>query len=306
MLSDQALLARCYLRASRVTHNQTWRDVALDTLAFVERDRCASPAGTPRPSTPTPAGGRFAHHLDARRGSRRSRRLSEETVDAALARWRIEPKGTFEGRSIPRLRRRRTHFSPRRILMGALRDVDSRRATPYESNPAETTRSSWSGTPCSRRRFSRGGANYESARASNSCVVARHSFAGDTWWRTEHHRAQATANDLAWLIDAPMDAYRAHRARRVAKRRAPRSRRIWSSISGTARYPSDIDSPRRRGFFTQSDLVGDLDHSPQGDLRWRHTLGTRDQPRAPWRAWRCVTLHVLLVIAQRLVEWPVR
>ncbi|HEV3268091.1 MAG TPA: DUF255 domain-containing protein, partial [Acidimicrobiales bacterium] len=38
MLSDQALLARCYLRASVIAQRPEWRDVALGTLNFVARD----------------------------------------------------------------------------------------------------------------------------------------------------------------------------------------------------------------------------------------------------------------------------
>src|ERR1019366_8323399 len=42
MLSDQALLARCYLRASRVMRRPELREVALATLGFVARDLLVS------------------------------------------------------------------------------------------------------------------------------------------------------------------------------------------------------------------------------------------------------------------------
>ncbi len=89
MLSDQALLARCYLRASRITHNQTWRDVALDTLDFVERDlRLADGYAS---SLDADAGGVEGSHITWTPEEVRDvlADFPDATVDAVLTRWRI-------------------------------------------------------------------------------------------------------------------------------------------------------------------------------------------------------------------------
>ncbi len=104
MLSDQALLARCYIDAARVTGRAEWREVALDTLRFVERalrldDGYAA-------SLDADAGGVEGSHITWTNEEvvdvLRERGL-DDLIDQALHRWRIELHGTFEGRSIPRL-----------------------------------------------------------------------------------------------------------------------------------------------------------------------------------------------------------
>ena len=68
MLSDQAPARARYLRAAAaIPARDEWRDVALDTIAFVLSD-LAVERGFARPSTPTPAVSRGPRHLDPRRG----------------------------------------------------------------------------------------------------------------------------------------------------------------------------------------------------------------------------------------------
>ena len=88
----------------------------------------------------------------------------------------------------------------------------------------------------------------------------------------------------------------------MARDRSRRPRRISSSISGTARYPRDIDPHVGAGFFTQSDLVGDLSTRPKeifdGATPSAHAVSTRALARLAL----CDATTSLLVIAQRLVE----
>jgi uncharacterized protein YyaL (SSP411 family) len=105
MLSDQALLARAYLRAARAWPEHTeWREVALDTIEFVLTDLALE--------------GGFASALDADAGGVEGSHVTwtpgevadalerdglARDLDATLRRWRVDEPGEFEGRSIPRL-----------------------------------------------------------------------------------------------------------------------------------------------------------------------------------------------------------
>ena len=134
MLSDQALLARCYLRAARIANNETWRDVALDTLAFVERDlRLAEGYAS---SLDADAGGVEGSHITWTPGEVREvlADFSDDTVNAVLTRWRITTSDTFEGRSIPRLADGQPFLTPPDLLP-AYRALLAARAT---ANPTES------------------------------------------------------------------------------------------------------------------------------------------------------------------------
>ena len=101
MLSDQALLARCYFRASRATHNSAWREVALDTLAFVER-ALRLPLGYAA-SLDADAGGTEGSHITWTPDEVRAALdgFSEKEVADVLARWRIEPRAPSKAAPSP-------------------------------------------------------------------------------------------------------------------------------------------------------------------------------------------------------------
>jgi hypothetical protein len=299
MLSDQALLARCYLRASRVANNPSWREVALDTLGFVERD-LRLPSGYAASLDADAAGAEGSHVTwtpDEVRTALEG--FSENEVSEVLARWRIEPVGTFEGRSIPRLRERDAFLTPPELEVAHQRLIASRalRAQPSRDEKIILEWNAMLATAL----LASGDDAYQARGLDLVRSLCRTHFHDDTWWRTEHHRAHATANDLAWLIDAAVDAFELT------------GEDEWRDIAhGTSAYlvehfwdgpvPTDIDPHVGAGFFTQSDLVSDLSTRPKeifdGATPSAHAISTRALARLAL----CDATTSLLVIAQRLVE----
>ena len=299
MLSDQALLARCYLRASRVANSQSWREVALDTLGFVERD-LRLPSGYAASLDADAAGAEGSHVTwtpDEVRTALEG--FSENEVREVLARWRIEPVGTFEGRSIPRLREGDAFVTPPELEV-AHQTLIASRALRAQPSRDEKIILEWNAMLATAFLAS-GDDAYEARGLDLVRSLGRTHFHDDTWWCTEHHRAHATANDLAWLIDAAVDAFELT------------GEDEWREIAhGTAAYlvehfwdgpvPTDIDPHVGAGFFTQSDLVSDLSTRPKeifdGATPSAHAISTRALARLAL----CDATTSLLVIAQRLVE----
>jgi uncharacterized protein YyaL (SSP411 family) len=299
MLSDQALLARCYFRASRATHNSAWREVALDTLAFVER-ALRLPLGYAA-SLDADASGTEGSHITWTPDEVRAALdgFSEKEVADVLARWRIEPKGTFEGRSIPRLREGAPFVTPPELEV-AHETLIAARAQRVQPSRDEKIILEWNAMLASA--FLQSGANeFEFRGLELVRSLRRTHFQDGTWWRTEHHRAHATANDLAWLIDAAVDAFELtgdDEWREIAHRAATYLvEHFWDGP-----VPTDIDPHVGAGFFTQSDLVGDLSTRPKeifdGATPSAHAISTRALARLAL----CDATTSLLVIAQRLVE----
>jgi hypothetical protein len=137
MLSDQALLARCYFDAARVRNRGDWREVALDTLNFVVR-HLRLPGGYAA-SLDADAGGVEGSHVTWSTDEVASFLADEsaDLVNSVLLRWRIESPGAFEGRSIPRLSKGEPFTTPD--------DLAVAHAT---LNPVATTKSFSNGTPC--------------------------------------------------------------------------------------------------------------------------------------------------------------
>jgi uncharacterized protein YyaL (SSP411 family) len=299
MLSDQALLARGYFRASRATHNLAWRDVAFDTLAFVEKT-LRLPLGYAA-SLDADAGGTEGSHITWTHDEVRAALAGfpEAIVAGVLARWRIDPEGSFEGRSIPRLCEGATFVTPPELEV-AHQTLMAARAARVQPSRDDKIILEWNAMLASAFLLS-GDDKFETRGREILRSLRRTHFQDETWWRTEHHRAYATANDLAWLIDAAVDAFELtgdDEWREIAHEVATYLiEHFWDGP-----VPTDIDPHVGAGFFTQSDLVGDLSTRPKeifdGATPSAHAIATRALARLAL----CDANTSLLVIAQRLVE----
>jgi uncharacterized protein YyaL (SSP411 family) len=299
MLCDQALLARCYLDAARRYDHPAWHSVALDTLDFVERDLLVE--------------GGFASSLDADangvEGSHVTWTTEEVTaalnrhhlegdVAASLRRWRIEARGTFEGRSIPRLADGEPFVTPA-ALEGAHQALIATRATRPQPGRDGKVILEWNAMIVSALLRS-GEPRFESRGYDLLSSLARTHFHDDTWWRTERREAHASASDVAWLIDAMVDAFEAS------------GEHAWLESAGDlasfllthywdGERPTVADPDRGGGVFSQSDLVRDLATRPKeifdGATPSAHAVATRALARLAL----CRGETHLLVVAQRLV-----
>jgi uncharacterized protein YyaL (SSP411 family) len=299
MLSDQALLARCYLRASRVTHNPAWREVGLDTLAFVERS-LRLPLGYGA-SLDADAGGTEGSHITWTREEVREalQDFPEDVVDHVLARWRIESPGEFDGRSIPRLVDGES-FSVPASLLAAHETLVAARARRTQPSRGEKIILEWNAMLASAFLVSGSEGFERRGLALLNSLRATH-FHNATWWRTEHRRAHATASDLAWVVDAAVDAFELAGeddwlvfAREVADYLVAHH---WDGVVPNAGTPHVGG-----GFFSQSDRVADLSTRPKeifdGATPSSHAVCTRALARLAL----CEGTTAPLVIAQRLVE----
>ena len=299
MLSDQALLARCYLDAARVLGQATWRAVALDTLGFVVRDLSVE--------------GGFASSLDADAGGVEGSHVTwtpeevervlrdggvERDLDDALRRWRIERDGTFEGRSIPRLAEGESFVTPF-PLEDAHQTLTRARATRIQPGRDEKIILEWNAMTASALLRS-GEPTFEANGLALLSSLARTHFHDDAWWRTERLEAHASASDVAWLCDAMVDAFELRGESEWLDRAAALARYVvthyWDGEVPTATNPSVGG-----GVFSQSDLVLDLRTRPKeifdGATPSAHAVATRSFARLAL----CRGDSELLVIAQRLV-----
>jgi uncharacterized protein len=206
MLSDQALLAACYLRADRAAGGGTeWRDVALETLAFVTREM-AVPNGFASSLDADTVDGEGAHvtfTVAEVRAALTAAGIVGDT-DAVLARWRITDPGEFEGRSIPRLAPGAPFRTPPSLVpaLDVLRRARAERPAPGRDGKVVLE---WNAMfAC---------AAIESGDATlvtvgldlATSLMTSHHRGG--WWRTSAGSAPATAADLAWLAEAHLTAF---------------------------------------------------------------------------------------------------
>ncbi len=299
MLSDQALLARCYLDAARTSGRQEWREVALDTLTFVVR------------SLRVPHG--YAASLDADAGGREGSHVtwstpevveilaheSEDVRRRVLRRWRIESPGAFEGRSIPRLGEGEPFTTP--VALAAARDaLVVGRGQRVQPGRDEKVILEWNAMLASA--FLRSGDDDFALRGFELLTeLTRTHLAKGVWWRTSHRRAHATASDLAWLVDADVDAFEVsgddqwlQAARSVSDYLLDH---YWDGPVPTSSSPNI-----GRGIFSQSDLAADLVTRPKeifdGATPSAHAVVTRSLARLAL----CLGDPELLTVAQRLVD----
>ncbi len=301
MLCDQALLARTYLRAARVLpgHDE-WREVALDTIRFVLADLTVD--GGFASSLDADAHGIEGSHVtwtpdevgDALKSARR-----EGDLTAALTRWRIESPGRFEGRSIPRLADGEPFVTPPRLerALEAMRTARDLRVQPGRD---EKVVLEWNAMFASALTQSGDGALVLRGLELLDSLARTH-FAGSVWWRTERREAHATASDVAWLLDASLDAFEATGDERWTDRASSLARYLvahyWDGDVPTADWPD-----AGRGIFAQSDLVTDLATRPKeifdGATPSSHAVACRALARLAL----CTGDPGPAVIAQRLVE----
>ena len=103
MLYDNALLARVYALAHRVTGEQRWREVAERTLDYLLREMQAPDGGFAAAQDADSPGGEgafFVWSVDQLREV-----LSHEEAQAVVLRYGVRPEGNFEGCEHPERRR---------------------------------------------------------------------------------------------------------------------------------------------------------------------------------------------------------
>ena len=301
MLSDQALLARCYLRASRAFGgHREWHMVALDTLRFVVTD--LSIQGGYASSLDADADGVEGSHVtwsvdevkaalhDAGRGA---------DLEHVLERWRIESPGLFEARSIPRLAEAEPFNTPTELLpaLDALRAARARRVQPRRDEKVILEWNAQFASAC----LSSADRELQGRALTLLVSLASTHFSNAVWWRTQHQRAHATASDVASLLDARVDAFEVtgddEWLRGADELGDYLLEHYWDGEVPTAR-----EARVGGGFFTQSDLVTDLPARPKeifdGATPSSHAVACRALARLAL----CRGDHDRLAVAQRLVE----
>ncbi len=301
MLSDQALLARTYLRAAKaIPDHPEWREVALDTIEFVLRDLALD--------------GGFASALDADAGGVEGSHVTwtPDEVAAALAdaglesdleptrrRWRIESPGAFEGRSIPRLADAEPFVTPDalRPARDALLRARAARAQPGRDDKVILE---WNAMFAAAL-FEVREAPFVARGTHLLHSLQRTHFSDGLWWRTESQRAHASASDVAWMLDANVDAFEAtgedewlDGARHLA---AYLLAHYWDGEVPSTRSPHV-----GAGIFSRSDLVRDLRARPKEIFDGATPSSHATACRALARVALCTGDREILVVAERLVE----
>jgi hypothetical protein len=301
MLSDQALLARTYLRAARrFPEHPEWRDVALDTLQFVLTDlRVESGFAS---SLDADAGGVEGSHVTWR-VEEIAQALDEAGLlderDAVLARWRICEPGLFEGRSIPRLGSGEPFLTPAslREVRDVLKHSRARRTQPGRD---EKVILEWNAMFASACLLSGDAAIAGEGLALLKSLHDTH-YSNDTWWRTQQREAHASASDVAWLCDAQLDAFEATGdARWLDEAQTLADYLLVHYWDGEVPC---VESPHvGAGVFSRSDLVTDLPARPKeifdGATPSSHAVACRCLARLAL----CRGDNEMLCVAQRLVE----
>ena len=261
MLSDQALLARTYLRAAVVVSRPDWRAVALDTLRFVVKELSVS-AGFAS-SLDADAGGVEGSHVVWSDGEVLAALLSEGRegdVSHVLRRWRITSPGLFEGRSIPRLADDEPFETPPHLFaaLNALRSARGVRSQPGRDEKVILEWNAMFASACVKS----GDVKLVTVGVDLLASLARSHFKDGVWWRTEQCEAYATASDVAWLIDAALDAFELA----GQERWLTYSRDLATYLLGhywDGDIPSATSPLAGRGIFAQCNLVNDVIARPK-------------------------------------------
>ena len=301
MLSDQALLARAYLRAYRARPERLeWREVALDCLRFVVRDLGVE--GGFASSLDADANGVEGSHVTWTTEEVESALFAEglrEHVEEVLARYCISTPGLFEGRSIPRLGDGEPFVTPAPLeaSLKALRTARARRPQPARD---EKIILEWNAMLVSALLLS-GESDLVRIALDLLANLARTHLRDGVWWRTDRLQAFATASDVGWLLDANVDAFEAtgrHMYLEQADALASYLlEHFWDGEVPTAGTPH-----QGRGLFCSCDLATDLPIRPKeifdGATPSAHAVGTRALARLAL----CSGDDSWLFVAERLVD----
>ncbi|MHB1087525.1 MAG: thioredoxin domain-containing protein [Acidimicrobiales bacterium] len=300
MLSDQALLARAYLRAARAyEHRSHWRAVALDTLRFVLRALRVKHGFAA--SLDADANGVEGSHVTwtPHEVSQALEQGEQAHLAAVLERWRITSPGSFESRCIPRLANGAPFVTPRE-LEGALEALRTHRASRPQPARDEKVLLEWNAMLASALLMS-GERDLEAEALSLLRSLQRSHFDDAKWWRTQHRNAHATAADLAWLIDAFVDAFELTGDDTwLVDATGVTSYLMAHYWDGPPPHPDQPDEGA--GLFSQSDLVTDLPSRPKeifdGATPSSHAVACR----AIARLALCRADPQLLSVARRLAD----
>jgi uncharacterized protein YyaL (SSP411 family) len=301
MLSDQALLARAYQRAATAYDgHDEWREVAHDTMDFVLADLGVD--------------GGFASALDADadgvEGSHvtwtpdevaaaLSKDEGSDVLAPALARWRIVAPGEFEGRSIPRLASGAAFTTPEELI-AARESLRRARATRVQPSRDEKVILEWNAMFASALLQS-GVERYIQRGSELLTSLRRTHFADGVWWRTQSLAAHAGASDVAWMIDASIDAFETTGEDAWLRDAAQCATYLLDHY-----WDGDVPTSRRprvgAGLFSVSDLVTDLSERPKDIFDGATPSSHAVACRALARLALCRGDAETLIVAQRLVE----
>jgi len=209
MLSDQALLASAYFRADRAAGGGTeWATVAVETLRFVTSDLRVD-AGYAS-SLDADSDGSEGAHVTWTRAEVADALLAAgcpELLDDVCRRWRINDYELFEGRSIPQLADGEPFATPPHLLVAldALRAARAARPQPSRDNKVVLEWNAMFVVAC----LESDDDEFRELGVDALLRLTSTHFDQGRWYRTETHTAQATAADVAWLLEATLTAFEA-------------------------------------------------------------------------------------------------
>ena len=301
MLSDQALLARCYWRAARHEGSPPdYAEVARRSIDFVRRELRVAPG--------------FAASLDADAAGVEGSHITwtrdevalvlhdeglDHLVDAVARRLCIAPPGDLEGRSVPRLDPGADLLAPPELADALAALLRARERRPQPSRDTKVILE-WNAMFTSALFASRDEELVVEALELLTSLVASHVHDGQ-WWRTESRRDRATAADLAWMVEAMVDAFEATGDPGWLARGDGVARYLlehhWDGPVPTARVPGV-----GTGVAATSDLCTDLFTRPKdvfdGATPSSHAIATRALARLAL----CRGDQDLMAVAGRLVD----
>ena len=301
MLSDQALLARVYLRADAAAGGGTeWRSVALDTLRFVLND-LQLPKG-------------YASSLDADSNGHEGLHVTwtQDEVAAALSeadlfdrqtevlyRYELHGDQLFEGRFIPQLAPG-VPFSEPGALEGVRTALQVARARRTQPSRDDKVILEWNAMLAVSLLESHEPEMCDVA-IGLLCNLATTHFDGALWYRTDGRTSLASSADLAWYIWALTSAFE-HTAESQYLTRAHDVAEYLLANYWDGERPTSDTPHVGKGVATS--------HVQNGDLPWRARdifdgatpSGYATSAMALSRLGKLLGATEFLVAAERLIE----